>query len=160
MNDSRVRRMQGERGASLILAIVFMVVVGAISAAVLSATASGLQDRVALDTARDREYAADGAIEIAVTRVRNNGGTCAGGDPDVTINSVAIHVNCIASPAVVVGPTGELLSQNDIVFTACKTSDVVSGACPTATAIINAQVNFQGTSAPLKTFVQSWSVNR
>jgi hypothetical protein len=152
--------MEGERGASLILAIVFMVVVGAISAAVLAATASGLQDRVALDTARNREYAADGAIETAVVRVRNNGGSCTGGDPDVTINGEPIHVDCIASPAVVVGPGGELLSQNNVVFTTCRTADVVSGACPASTAIINAQVNFQGTSAPLTTFVQSWSVNR
>jgi len=160
MNDHTVKRMQGERGASLILAIVFMVVVGTISAAVLASTASGLQNRVVLDKARDREYAADGAIEIATTRLRNNGGTCSGGDPDVTINSVSIHTDCIASPAVIVGPGGALLSQNDIVFTACESSAVVGGACPSTAAIINAQINFQGSSAPLKTFVQSWSVNR
>jgi hypothetical protein len=159
MNETKVRRMQGERGASLLLAIAFMVVVGAISAAVLATTASGLQDRIALDQARDREYAADGAIEAAVTSVRNNGGNCAS-FANVALNGVTVHVDCASVPAFIAQPDATFAVQNNFVFTACQNSDVVSGSCPAAKAIINAQVNFQGTSAPLKTFVQSWSVNR
>src|SRR5689334_571166 len=102
MTHEKVRRMQGEQGASLILAIVFMVVVGAISGAVLATTASGLQSRVALDQARNREYAADGAIEIAITRVRNNGVICSPGDAPVTLNTVKIHVDCTSSPSFIV----------------------------------------------------------
>lgn len=161
MTHSKVRRMEGERGASLILAIVFMVVVGAISAAVLATTASGLQDRVALDQARDREYAADGAIEIAITRVRNNGVTCSPGDSPVTFPTVKIHVDCTSSPSFIVLPDNTIATQNNIVFTACVYSGTGNGdACTAANAIINAQINFQGTSTPRKTFVQSWSVNR
>lgn len=163
MTQSTVRRMEGERGASLILAIVFMVVVGAISAAVLATTASGLQDRVALDQARNREYAADGAIEIAITRVRNNGVTCSPGDSPVTLEQppVTIHVDCTSSPSFIVLPDNTIATQNNVVFTACVYSGTGNGdPCTAANAIINAQVNFQGAGAPRKTFVQSWSVNR
>jgi type II secretory pathway pseudopilin PulG len=163
MTQTKVRRMQGERGASLILAIVFMVVVGGISAAVLSTTASGVQDRVALDQARNREYAADGAIEIAITRVRNNGGTCAPGDVPVTLEqpAVKVHVDCTSSPSFIVLPDNTIATQNNIVFTACEWSGSGNGdACTPANAIINAQINFKKGSPPLKTFVQSWSVNR
>src|SRR5438034_9223266 len=69
MTDENVRRCHGERGASLILAIAFMVVVGGISAAVLATTSSGLQARVTLDQARNREYAADAGIERSIVRI-------------------------------------------------------------------------------------------
>jgi type II secretory pathway pseudopilin PulG len=163
MMHRKVRRMQGERGASLILAIVFMVVIGAISAAVLSTTTSGVLDRVVLDQARNREYAADGAIEIAITRVRNNGGTCSSGDSPVTLEqpAVKIHVDCTSSPSFIVLPDNTIATQNNIVFTACEWSGSGNGnPCTAANTIINAQINFQGASTPRKTFVQSWSVNR
>ena len=163
MNDTKVRRMQGERGASLVLAIAFMVVVGAISSAVLATTTSGLQDRVVLDQARDREYTADAAIEIAITRVRNTGGTCGSGDVPLTMSqdntNIKIHVDCQASPSYITLPDNTIATQNNIVFTACVFSGSGNGnPCTAASTIINAQVNFQG-SSPAKTYVQSWSVN-
>jgi hypothetical protein len=158
------RRMQGERGAALILAIAFMIVIGGISAAAVATTTSGVQDRVALDRARNREYAADGAVERSIASVRANHAACVA-DPAFTVNTVSgtinIHVDCTSEPAVI-GAAGLNVVQNDIIFTACLVSDVSGGLCPAATAIINAQINFQGTGTAdqVKTFVQSWSVNR
>ena len=92
-----------ERGASLILAIVFMVVVGGIVGGTLAMVSSGLKNRAQLDQARDREYAADGAIEYAIAQVRTTGGTGPGlsscgspfpltyrSDPDFQIPELAV----------------------------------------------------------------------
>jgi type II secretory pathway pseudopilin PulG len=154
--------MQGERGASLILAIAFMVVIGAISAAVISTATSGLQDRAALDKARDREYAADGAIETMIAAARGGGGVCPNqpttpSTSPFKLNNINIHVDCALAPAVIVGPGGVLLTQNNLAFAACLDSS--GQPCTAATNIITAQVNFQG-AAPSKSFVQAWSVNR
>jgi len=70
-------RTHDERGAALMLVIAFMVLMGTISAAVLSTTTSGIQQRVALDQARNRQYAADAGIETTVAAARGLGGTCA-----------------------------------------------------------------------------------
>jgi hypothetical protein len=159
-------RMHGERGAALILAIAFMVVIGAISAAVVATTSSGVQDRVALDSARNREYAADGAVERSIASVRANHAVCTS-DPDFTYTAppfpnVSIHVDCAPVPNYIVASDATIAVQNDIVFTACLVADVVSGKCPDAKSIINAQINFQGTGTAdhVTTYVQSWSVNR
>ena len=67
--DAVTRLRRDESGTALILAIGFMVVIGLIGAAMLSSVSSGLASRVALDQARTREYAADSAIQDAITRV-------------------------------------------------------------------------------------------
>jgi hypothetical protein len=156
--------MQGERGASLILAIAFMVIIGSFSAAVISTAGSGLRDRVALDQARNREYAADGAVETMVAAARGAGGKCPTGatTPSTSpfqLNGVSIHVDCSLAPSVVLDPSnGRLVAQNNIAFTAClNNSGQACGSTATPT-IVTAQVNFQG--SPTKSFVQSWSVNR
>ena len=118
MNDDKVRRFQGERGASLILAIAFMVVVGAISAAVLATTTSGLQDRVALDQARNREYDADGAIETTIAQARGaQRPVPATPATPFTLNnsSVGIHVDCTSAAAIVNGPATSLCSEQSFI---------------------------------------------
>src|SRR4051794_8202375 len=65
---SRVRR--DESGAALVLAIAFLVIVGGIVAAGLSSLTSGLNDRNILDSARQREYSAESAIDVAIANVR------------------------------------------------------------------------------------------
>ena len=150
MNDTKVRRMEGERGASLILAIVFMVVIGAISAAVLATTTSGLQDRVVLDQARNREYAADGAIEIAITRRPQHTALRAqpAAMPPVTINQTAredprrLHLQ----PVVHRAPRqhdrdAEQHRLHRVRVLGLRQRRPVHCAANT---IINAQVNFQG----------------
>jgi hypothetical protein len=158
-----LRAQRDERGTSLILAIVFMVVVGGISSAVLATTTSGVQDRVTLDQARNREYAADAAIEQTIVNARTGSGVCP--MPPATpfnLNGVNIHVDCTAAPTVVIGPAGGLLSRNDVSFVACVATGAGYGqacASPATPPIINAQVHFQGTAPTVTTFVQAWSVN-
>ena len=176
MNEGKGRRFQGESGAALILAIAFMVVIGAISAAVLASAGSGINDRVSLDTLRNREYAADGAVEFAITQVRALGlpgpgrADCGGSGkpnyygignnppPSLNLNGVAtIRVDCSNQPTLTLG--GFL--QRNVVFTACVD---LSTACTDATNIVRAQVSFQAVdSGPVlnvqRTWVQSWSVN-
>jgi hypothetical protein len=163
MNDAATRRMQGERGASLVLAIAFMVVVGVITAAVIATTSSGIQDRVALDQARNREYAADAAIETNIATARNlSSPSCPPpASAPFALNNINIHVDC--STALVVGPGGNLLFLGDLTFVACVAQGSGGGtACTSSTGadppIITARVNFQG-STPMSTFVEAWSVN-
>jgi hypothetical protein len=164
MKNEKVRRLHGERGASLILAIAFMVVIGGISSAVLATTTSGLQDRAALDQARNREYAADGAIEQTIVAARTLGGGCPTQPaPLITLDSFKLHVDCSSAGLGVVGSTGTPVSQNNLLFVACSVPSGNVTTCTSSTGanppIINAQVNFQGTAPTVTTFVQAWSVN-
>jgi hypothetical protein len=159
----RHRLRRDERGASLILAIVFMVVVGAVGGGVLASISSGVQNGVHLATARNREYAADAAIESSIARVRRLGAasTNCASDPMYTFEtspSVDIHVDCANVPTVAGLPSGALALQNDVVFTACLAS-VASPKCPSANTIISAEVNFQANGSQVTTYVLSWSVN-
>ena len=163
MSLLRTRVRRDERGAALILAIAFMVVIGGIGAAVTSSVTSGLNDRQALDQARNREYAADAAIETAISQVRNSltspgavAGECAPAPP-YTLNGFDVRVDCDNAPAVVRSPTA-LVLQNDVIFTVCIDTP---NPCRDEDVIIRAQVNFQGTGTPtqVKTYVQAWSVN-
>jgi hypothetical protein len=164
----RLRSNNDEQGAALVLVIAFMVVIGAISAALLTSITSGLRGRDVLDSARDRQYAADGAIEQAIARVRTISGTgpaiasCDGPDTPPQINGVNIRVDCTNSPTLTL--SGFL--QRNVVFTAC----VVDGSKPCGDGandspiIIRALVNFQaignGPSLQVqRTWIQSWSVN-
>jgi hypothetical protein len=160
-----------ERGAALILAIAFMVVIGAVSGAVLSMLTSGLSSRVALDGARDREYAADAAIQTAISQVYLAANTShqVPGQPCPVIanhaltndgHTVTIHTDCVGAPAL----TRELYRQLNVIFTTCEQGKVSGGACPPSSVIIRAQVNFQATGAGAdlhvqRTWVQAWSVN-
>jgi hypothetical protein len=162
--------MQGERGATLILAIAFLVVVGAIGAAMISSVTSGFNGRTVLDQVRNRQYAADGAIERSIAKVRANSGvpTCTvaspdtysqGGTSDVTFKDNSIRVDCTIVPGIAGSSNGVLGLQNNVAFTACPDT---GAACTTASTIIQAQVNFQSTGSPasVSTSVQAWSVNR
>ena len=162
----RIRR--DERGASLVLAIVFMVVVGAVGGGVLASISSGVQSGAQLATARNREYAADAAIETSIARVRRLNASASaaisppacGSDPTYTFEanpSVAIHVDCTNAPTVAGLASGALALQNDVIFIACLAA-VASPTCPATNTIINAEVNFQPGS-PVTTYVLSWSVN-
>jgi Tfp pilus assembly protein PilX len=159
------RMSSDERGASLVLAIAFMVVIGALAVATLSMITSGLNNRRTLDDVRDREYGADAAIQYAIAHVRTK--NAIGGGPAVepceaglpasyTIDGDNYHVDCTNALAV----TFDGFLQRNVIFVACRgTSD-----CDPADEIIRAQVNFQalgGGNAPVvvtRTWVQSWSV--
>jgi Tfp pilus assembly protein PilX len=173
MNARSLLSRRDERGAALVLVIAFMILIGAIGAAVVASVTSGVADRAVLDQARNREYDADAAIETWVMQIRGGvTGTC----PTSTNHFASInggpgtgdiHIDCASADEVIIGPNGEFVQQRNLVFTACLKTGAGTDGIPctqstgaTNSAIINAQINFQGTSAPLTTFVQSWSVNR
>ena len=122
----RLAAYERERGASLVLAIAFMVVIGAIAMATLAMITSGLNNRRTLDEVRDREYGADAAIEFAIANVRTldspNGGpalqNCADGAARApyTVDGHSYHVDCQNAPAVTFGG----LLQRNVIFTACE----------------------------------------
>jgi hypothetical protein len=154
------RRVPDERGAALIFAIAFIVAVGAITAAGLAFVTSSVNQRNSLDTTRDREYAADGAIERAITlsRATVTGGAplamqC-GGPYNTSLNGQSIRVDCLPAPALT--RTG-FVTRNAI-FSACLN---VGSACTDATTIIRAQVNYaMNGNSITRTYIQAWSVNQ
>ena len=156
--------LRDDRGAALVLALGVMLMVGAISAGLLSFITTSVMARPQLDTLRNREYAADGAVEVAIARVRNIGGegptkVLCGGPDNITLNGVAIRVDCADVPT----PTRLGWDQRNVIFTACPDTGV---ACtdPSITPIIRAQVNYEvPPTSPVvvsRTYVQAWSVNR
>ena len=162
----KLRQQRDERGAALVLAIVFMVVVGAVGGGVLASISSGVSNGVHLAQARNREYAADAAVESSIARVRrlNTGaGSPVGypscGAPDAytfeTDPSVDIRVVCTNKATVAGLASGALALQNDVLFNACLAS---ASPCDAAHSIVSALVNFQAGS-PATTYVLSWSVN-
>jgi hypothetical protein len=136
--------------------------ISAISAALVSLATSSLDNRTTLEIVRNREYAADGAIEQAVAVVRNpaSGYDCSspGGFVVDTLNSTTIRVDWVSTCAAAQSAEGTVVSQRNVVFTACENTGT---GCAENAVIIRAQVNFeQAAGSVTKTYVQSWSVNR
>lgn len=165
MKRSGITHRDGDRGAALILTIGFVVMVGAISAGLAALVTSSLNNRGTLEVVRNRQYAADGAIEEAITRVRFQGGApltaCSSPDGSIvdTLNGIAVRVDWHNSCGAVTASDGSIVAQRNVIFTSCPN---IGSVCATANVIIRAQVNFEqaGSGAVTKTFVQSWSVNR
>jgi hypothetical protein len=172
----RTRIRRDERGASLILAIAFMLVAGAIGAGLTTSVTSGLNDSSVLAIARNREYAAEGAIDFAIVQVRATdpassiGLTSCGGPFFRTLplwgsRTIDIRVDCHPAPEL----TADLSARNNVIFLACDASsgqacDAPSGSPPKvlAPAIIRAEINYQVSGPPpqvTRTYVQAWSVN-
>jgi hypothetical protein len=156
-----------ERGAAtLLLVIVFMVSVVVLLAPVLGSVSAGFNDRRALDQVRNREYAADGAIQYAIAQLRGvpasdnspGPGLQACGPYSHSLNGVTIRVDCAGAPVTAPGSL-----QYDVVFTACVDHAVTCGS-DVSPIVTRAQVNFQvdGSGASMQitgTSIQSWSVN-
>ena len=159
------RRSRTDRGAALIVAIGFVVMIGAIAAGLSSLIVSSMNNRITLQALRDRHYAADGAIEDAITVVRgldrSTTGSCTAqvGSSISTINAVVIRVDWQNLCGAVRADDGAVVSQRNVVFSACINTGV---ACPSGQVIVRAQLNFEqaGSGAVTKTYVQSWSVNQ
>lgn len=163
MNDRR-RAAERDRGASLIVAIGFVMMIGAITAGLSALVTSSMNDRVSLTTVRNRQYAADAAVESAVAQVRSQydgrvSCTAAAGSASTTTNSIAIRVQWTSACTAVRTADGTPVTQRNVVFTACPDA---GAACAEAEVIVRAQVNFErtATGAVTRTYVQSWSVNR
>jgi hypothetical protein len=155
----RQRRQHDDTGAALLLAIGAVLMVGAISAGLIGAAASSLQNRTTIELLRNREWAADSAIERAITQVRPLDCSAATGSTADTTNLIGIRVDWATDCAHgVPASDGTLYLQRNVAFAACLDS---FPACSSANAIIRAQVNFEPqTGAVTKTVVQYWTVNR
>lgn len=150
-----------DSGAALLFAIGFVLMIGAIGGALVSVVNSSVTARSTLEAQRNREYAADGAIEQAIARVRQVT-TCTpttGSLDDSTLNAVSIHVDWQTVCGSVLSSDGSTpYPQRDVIFSACLTADA---PCDNGDTIIRARVNFEPASGTVtKTFIQSWSVNR
>jgi len=161
----RPRREHQDRGAALLLAVGFVVVIGAIAGGLAGLATSGVNNRVTLEQVRNREYAADGAIENAISQVRLLTCSSASGFiTDASMNSVSIRVDWVNACGVVQSSDGTIVSQRNVIFSACLStgSPCSDTAVPAVPVIIRAQVNFQQAlvGGVTNTYVQSWSVNR
>lgn len=93
-----MRPRRGEEGGALILALVFLSLFGLVIGSLLTFSSTGLRATAAVRDQRDRLYAADGAVDVAINRVRgdlaqgNAGGPCAA--MSLALNSVATEVAC------------------------------------------------------------------
>jgi hypothetical protein len=154
----RPRPQHQDSGSALLLAIGFVLMVGAISAGLAAVATSSMNNRSTLQLVRNRQYAADGAIEQAIAQVRASTCTSPGGSIHNTLNNVAIRVDWVNACGVVKSSdNGTVVSQRNVIFSAyCK--NPTDANCNFTEVIIRAQVNFQQT--PSETYVQSWSVNR
>jgi type II secretory pathway pseudopilin PulG len=155
-----------EQGVALALALVFIVLVGVVTTALLSSLTSSVDQRSVLDNLRGRQYAADGAVEREIARVRGIAAPGAGlgdcnpaGTPRTynDLDGVTIRVDCTNVPTLT--RTGYI--QRDVVFTSCISN---GSACTTANTIVRAQVNYEAADAETptitKTYIQSWTVTR
>ena len=153
---SRIRR--DEQGVALVLALSFMVLIGVVTTALLSSLISSVGQRSQLDDVRNRQYAAEAAVEGAIASARATpasaglGATCT--SPSRSLNGITIHVDCTNIPI----PTRTGFTQANTVFTSC----VGSSTCTTANTIVRAQVNYESADGTTitKSYIQSWTVNR
>ena len=154
-----------DRGSSLVVTIGFVVMVGSIVAGLAALATSSINNRNTLGELRDRQYAADSAIEVAIAQVRASGQStstsCSGGGGKLVsdLNGYSIRVDWQNACTVVRGSDGFALVQRNVIFAACDDRGVT---CVDSTVIVRAQVNFeQGLGGQVtRTYVQSWSVNQ
>jgi hypothetical protein len=145
------------------MAIGFVVLIGSIAAGLSALVTSSTNNRLSLTEVRNRQYAADGAIEEAITAVRlldrTTTGSCgaAAGNRTSTLNGYTIRVDWQNVCGVVRSAVGELVAQRNVVFTACLDD---GSSCTDQDAVVRAQVNFEqaATGAVTRTWVQAWSV--
>jgi hypothetical protein len=168
MTDARQRAQHSDSGAALILVIGFILMVGLIGAGLIGLTTSGLNNRTTLQVVRDRQYAADAAINQAIADARGRPPvtpcTAATGSttyPKLNLTGVSIRVDwdnsCVNT---VPSSNGTLYPQRNIIFSAFCGAPTTAD-CNFSDVIIRAQVNFEPASGPTsKTSVQSWSVSR
>ncbi len=162
--SERPRASERDRGASLVVAIGFVMMIGSIAAGLSSVVTSSINNRASLTIVRNRQYAADAAVEAAIADVRaqlDDRASCGdtSGASTVTTNEIAIRVQWTSACTAVRTSDGTPVTQRNVVFSACPAR---STACPEAEVIVRAQVNFErtATGAVSRTYVQSWSVNR
>jgi hypothetical protein len=141
--ELRTRRPRDESGVTLILALVFILAIGLILIALVSATGADLLNANNLTKQRSIEYAADGAVTMAAQSVRYSGNQylpypqnpptdCIPGGGSVKTNGVSIEVDC----------TQQIYDPGSGVTRVINFYACTSGPCTSTNAILTAQVTY------------------
>lgn len=101
------RMVRDEQGATLVLALVFMIIIALVLVPLVTLSGNGLQNTSNLLQEQSLEYRSNGAVEVAIQTVRYtdtsySGGSCfASGSPTVQIGLAGpgnppVYVNCLS----------------------------------------------------------------
>ncbi len=135
------RRMApaNEEGATLVLALVFVVIIGLVLLAIISLTGTNLADTANLQNGRALEYSADGAVDAALQAVRycpvSPSGTfaCPGLPTTPCSTSTAFSISTSAGPVngsnanvVVYCAVAPLRYERQVTFTACPATETLA----------------------------------
>jgi hypothetical protein len=146
------RRAQQEDGAILLLTLAFLTFIGVGAAMLLNYTTTNNRATVVLRSVRAADFAADGVVEGAINKLRQNTALCATAKPAF----FAVNPSPLNGEPVVVDCAPVSTTPFRVTFTArCDTGG--SSACPLNTKLLIAKVRFEGT-IPAAAYVESWSV--
>lgn len=155
-------RAGDESGAILLLALGFLAFFGLVSVVLLDYVRTNQRATIVLRPIRSAQFAADGAIEGAINRMRqfrpDATAPCGVGTSFYTVkpplNGQDVVLTC-TNPTVVAASPPTL----EVTFTAkCPTAG--TAACPSGVAMITAKVRFTGTPPAVSATVLNWSVRR
>ena len=153
----------------MILALAVMLAMGGIVGGLVTFIESSNRSAINLQATRNRQYAADAAIEQVIRYVQTEptnralvGSYCSTSrqfftPSPATINGYAVRVDCAGAPTPILDSANRVVIERNVLFVACLDTGV---PCSDADAIIRAKVNFPTNAAGtvIGSFVQSWSV--
>jgi Tfp pilus assembly protein PilX len=143
MKPRRIDR--GEEGATLVLALVFMIIVALVLVPLVTFSGNGLQNTSNLLQEQSLEYRSNGAVEVAIQTVRYTdatykGGSCfASGSSTVQIGQAGpgnppVFVNCVT----VTPPPTDTGASREVNVYACGSTN-----CSATNYTVFATVDFQ-----------------
>jgi type II secretory pathway pseudopilin PulG len=147
--QARSKRARDERGAVLVLALFMLLVMSLLVATLLTFITTGLRSVRGLAVDRSTEYAASGAVQLAIQEVRYNSnpyfpspGVCSPGPSGiVTIGSAQTVVYCTGTAVNKYSPSG---STRSITFEACAGGESMAQC---TNPLVTAQVVFDDYSS-------------
>jgi Tfp pilus assembly protein PilX len=143
-----------ETGQVLLMALGFLTFVGVISVSLLSYATTNVRATVSLRQLRATEFAADGAVEGAINKLRNTVPPSCGANYFVATSSGLNNQPVVVDCAVIPGPLLEAT------FTArCPPAPPATSPCgPADSIILSAKVKFRPAVPSVITEVESWSL--
>lgn len=143
MGESRNTSVRSDSGTALILALVFVLCIGAVLVPLVSLAGTNMLNTTNLRQQRNLEFSADAATDGAIESVRHDAPTTACPtfpavpNSNAAVDGVAVEVQCLEAPVSVLDPFGR-----NVEFDAC----VATGGEPFTTcqsrAIVRAEVSF------------------
>ncbi len=151
------RRAQGEDGAALELALIFLTAISVIVASLLGFSSTSSQAVVVLRGTRGIDYDSDAAMQADIATIRVTAGqgvvgTCAAFTPAFTLNNPANPLRVDCTPFAISAPTAE----RHVVLSVCPTT--VAAPCPDASALLRADIIYYDDGSFGRALsIQSWS---